>query len=328
MMRDFSEQWVNLASEKLGAVAVDCSDDFFAPMQRMLSDAAPVFIPDKYDDHGKWMDGWESRRKRTPGNDWCTVKLARPGIIHGVEIDTTHFTGNYAPAMALEACQCADDTPGSDQHWTEISPRADLQGDSQHQFEIEDKRVFSHVRLQIYPDGGIARLRVFAKPQVDWDNMPVDSIIDLAAALNGGVALACNDQHFGHMKNLLTPGRGVNMGDGWETARRRGPGNDWVVIALAHAGTISNIEIDTAHFKGNFPDRCDIRGAFIDGQSAESIIADSENWPLLMPETKLSADNIHQFNDNLEDLGPITHIRMHIYPDGGVSRLRLFGTIN
>ncbi len=326
-MTDFAQHWVNLASENLGATAISCSDDFFAPMARMLSDQPPVFIEGKYDDNGKWMDGWESRRKRTPGHDWCIVKLARPGVIHGIELDTTHFTGNYAPAASLEACFCQEETLEEDVQWREILAKTELNGDSGHGISVEDQSVFSHVKLHIYPDGGIARMRIFAEPRVDWDKVGKAELIDLAAALNGGVALACNDQHFGHMKNLLTPGRGVNMGDGWETSRRRTPGNDWVVIALAHAGIIQKIEIDTAHFKGNFPDRFDIRGALINQDQSDNLTEKSESWEIILPESKLQADHILYFEDAVRNIGPVSHIRMNIYPDGGVSRLRLHSLV-
>lgn len=324
---DFSQRWVNLASSKLGATAILCSDDFFAPMHRMLKEEPAVFIEDKYDENGKWMDGWESRRKRTPGHDWCIVKLARAGIVQGIEIDTTHFTGNYAPAASVEACFCEQDQISAEQDWTEILTRSALRGDAHHRFEVASTQVFTHVRLNIFPDGGIARFRVFAKPEVDWQRIDPTERIDLAAALNGGVALACNDQHYGHIRNLLTPGRGINMGDGWETRRRREPGNDWVIIALAHSGIVKQIEIDTAHFKGNYPDRFDIRGTNLAQHSRKDLTRQSENWPLLLPESKLAPDHVHVFEDTIVKHDPVTHVRMNIYPDGGVSRLRLYSQI-
>lgn len=326
--QDFSQHWVNLASSKLGAVAVACSDDFFAPMHRMLKDRAPVFKEGKYDDNGKWMDGWESRRKRGPGNDWCIVRLARPGIIHGLEIDTAFFTGNFAPATSVEACFHERGDPGDNDEWTEILSRSELCGDEEHRFPITDDGIYTHVRVTIYPDGGIARLRVYAEPRVDWEAIADDQLVDLAAALNGGVALACNDQHYGHIRNLLAPGRGLNMGDGWETRRRREPGHDWVIIALAHPGTVKQIEIDTAHFKGNYPDRCAVQGALLRAVSIESLPRQSEDWPVLLPESSLQADQIHHFEKTVCDIGPVSHIRLNIHPDGGVSRLRLFSLVS
>lgn len=326
-MSKFAKHWVNLASAKLGAKAIDCSDDFFAPMQRMLQDSDPIFIDDKYDENGKWMDGWESRRKRVPGHDWCIVQLARPGVIHGIEIETTHFTGNYAPAASIEACFCESGQPLADQKWHPLLAKTELKGDEHHSFSLDPTAIVTHIKLHIYPDGGIARLRLYGKPRVDWQSIESDQLVDLAASLNGGVALECNDQHYGDIRNLLTPGRGENMGDGWETRRRRTPGNDWVTIALAHPGVVKKIEIDTAHFKGNYPDRCDIRGALISDVASCDISKSSENWPSVLPEVKLAADKQHHFESELVDIGPISHVRLNIYPDGGISRLRLWSQI-
>ena len=323
----FTRSWVNLASAKLGATAISCSDDFFAPMARMLKDQAPIFIDGKYDDHGKWMDGWESRRKRTAGHDWCIVKLAKPGVIHGIEIDTTHFTGNYPPAASIDACSTSD-APNEKTKWRELVAQSALSGDSQYQYAIDDAEICTHVRVNLYPDGGIARLRVYAEPKVRWDDLAPGELVDLAAALNGGVALACNNEHFGTMGNLLTPGRGADMGDGWETRRRREPGNDWVVIALARAGKIKRIEIDTAHFKGNYPDRCGIQAAHLELVNLNSIDADSQAWRELLPQVKMEADHEHVFVDEITGSDLVTHIRLNIYPDGGVSRLRLFAELS
>ncbi len=327
-MNEFSTRWVNLASEKLGAKAVICSDDFFAPMARMLKDEAPVFIEDKYDDHGKWMDGWESRRKRGPGHDWCIVRLARPGVIHGIEIETTHFTGNYPPAASIDVCVFDGDQPDDNVSWSELIPTLDLEGDNQYKFPVSNDGVYTHVRVNIYPDGGIARLRVYAEPKVDWDEIATGELIDIAASLNGGVALACNNEHYGSIRYLLTPGRGVNMGDGWETRRRREPGNDWVVIALARPGRVKKIEIDTAHYKGNYPDQCNILGANLELVDLNSIEKDSDSWQELLPRVKLAADEVHQFENEIIHNDPVSHIRVNIFPDGGLSRIRIFAEIS
>ncbi len=316
-----SNQWINLASARLGATAVSASDDFFADKARMLDDAEPVFVPGKYDDNGKWMDGWESRRKRVPGHDWCVVKLARAGTIAEIEIDTRHFTGNYAPAASIEACLSDDDDPGADAGWREIMPVTALAGDDRRRIAVADEDAFSHVRLNIFPDGGVARLRVYGRPV---PGQVGDATIDLAAGLNGGVALACNDAHFGAMGNLLLPGRGRDMGDGWETRRRREPGFDWVIVQLGRPGTIERIEIDTAHFKGNYPDRASVQAALVPRPDPVSIAANSLNWPTVLGEQHLGADANHVF-DTLADPGIVNCVRLNIFPDGGVSRLRVFG---
>ena len=318
---------INLAHPRLGAEAVFTTDEWFAACERMLKAEPPVFIPDKFDENGKWMDGWETRRKRGEGYDYAVVRLGRPGIVHGVDIDTTHFTGNYPPAASMDGCHCPEGDPDDSTEWREILPSVSLNGDSHHYHGIDDHGLLTHVRLNIYPDGGVARLKVYGEPQCDWESRNPAEIIDLLALENGGRAVTCNDQHFGTILNLNMPGRGINMGDGWETRRRREPGNDWAILALGHPGKITAIEVDTAHFKGNYPDRCSIQAAYVRGGTDDSLVTQSMFWRELLPPQKLEMDAIHRFEAEVEDIGAITHVRLNIIPDGGVSRLRLFGNI-
>ena len=312
--------WIQLEQPRLGTRVISATDDFFAAKERVIDPAEPVFIDGKYDDHGKWMDGWESRRKRIPGHDWCVIRLGVPGVIHGFDIDTSFFTGNYPPEASIEAC--VSDIDEADGEWHELVARTHLDGDAHHFLEISDDRVWTHVRMHIYPDGGVARLRIYGEIKANLDG--VDGYVDLAAVENGGRAINCSDEHYGSMHNLNVPGRGVNMGDGWETARRRGPGNDWVILALGQACAIERVEVDTAHFKGNYPDRVSFDAACFDCDAEAT--PDAEAWATLLAETKLKMDQQHYF-ESLESLGAVTHIRMSIYPDGGVSRLRLFGRV-
>lgn len=321
----FTRRHVNLADARLGAVALVASDDFFAAKERMLEPAPAQFHPGRYDDHGKWMDGWETRRKRGPGHDWCIVRLARSGRIAGLDLDTSHFTGNFPPAASVEACFVAKGDPVAETSWWPLLPSTNLRGNSHHYFDIADAPPATHLRVNLYPDGGLARLRVYGTPEFDPSACNEDGLIDLAAALNGGVAVAANNEHFGLASTLLLPGRGLNMGDGWETRRRREPGNDWCLIALAHPGTIEAIEVDTAHFKGNFPDRCAIQAANVVGGTPESLVTQAMFWQELLPEQKLRADHIHTFRAEVAAHGVITHVRFNMIPDGGVSRLRLWG---
>jgi len=320
---EFTRRFVNLADARLGALALQASDDFFADKQRMLNPDPAQFIAGKYDSNGKWMDGWESRRKRVAGHDWCVVRLARPGRIQGVDLDTSHFTGNYPPAVGLESCFLASGDPDESTTWTALLPAVNLRGNSHHYVAIGSAQPVSHVRVNLYPDGGLARLRVYGSPASE--KADGDGLIDLIAALNGGTVVAANNQHFGLASSLLLPGRGVNMGDGWETRRRREPGNDWCVIALAQPGVIAAIEVDTAHFKGNYPDSCSILGAAVPGGTPESLVTQAMFWPPLLPEQKLQMDHQHHFDGEIRAHAPITHIRFNIFPDGGVSRLRLRG---
>ncbi|MCP3690321.1 MAG: allantoicase, partial [Gammaproteobacteria bacterium] len=293
---------------------------------RMLQAHDAVFIEGKFDDNGKWMDGCETKRRRNGGYDHAIVKLGLPGIIKGIDIDTTHFTGNYPPAGSLDACYCQG-TPDDNSEWVSVIPSVSLKGNNHHYFEIDESQAFTHIRLNIFPDGGVARLRIYGQVQCDWRAQDNSKLYDLAAVENGARALAWNDAHFGSAANLLMPGRGVNMGDGWETRRRREPGHDWCIIELGHVGQIEDIIIDTAHFKGNYPDRCSIQGALVEGGTTDSIITQSQFWPDLLPPSKLEMDAIHELSDNIQSIGPISHVRLSIIPDGGISRLRLFGKL-
>ena len=315
-------RWVQLEQPRLGTRVTYATDEFFGAKERLIEPAEPVFIEDKYDDHGKWMDGWESRRKRVEGHDCCVIRLGVPGVIHGFDVDTRFFTGNYPPQVSIEACVGEGDVPTNG--WVEILPTTDIGGDAHHYLDVRNDTVFTHVRLHIYPDGGVARLRIFGEIKPDFSG--VDGYVDLAALEHGGRPLACSDQHYGNVHNLLAPGHAVNMGDGWETARRRGPGNDWVIIALGQRGVIERAEIDTSHFKGNYPDRVSIEAAMFDSDAAAS--NESSVWQTLLPESKLKMDQRHYFDESLEHIGAVSHVRVSIYPDGGLSRVRLFGQVH
>jgi allantoicase len=320
---DFTHRFIDLAQPRLGAEVIEATDDFFAPKERLISPGPPVFFPDRFDDHGKWMDGWESRRKRVAGNDHCIVRLCA-GTVHGVDIDTSHFTGNYPPRASLDVCRSEND-PDENTRWHTLIPRTDLQGDSHHYLPVQDRGIWTHARLNIYPDGGVARLRVYGVAHCDWSVSASDEWIDLAAMERGGRALGCNDMHFGHMSNLIAPGKGVNMGDGWETRRRREPGNDWAILKLGHPGRIRRVEVDTAFFKGNYPSKCSLHGLFEPDAPDQQIKAESPRWLEILPPVELGPDRLHQFEKELADAGTVSHVRFDIYPDGGVSRLRLFG---
>ncbi|CDY78894.1 Allantoicase [Caballeronia glathei] len=318
----FARTGINLADPRLGARAVLTSDDFFAPMARILDPEPAVFIPGKYDDNGKWMDGWESRRKRVAGHDFCIVKLGVAGELVGVDIDTSHFTGNFPPAASIDACRCDSDVPPADARWTEVLPAIVLKGNAHHYHAIDPatRGAYTHVRLNIYPDGGVARLRVFGRPRRE---LAPGGELDLASAINGARIVAANNQHYGLASNLLLPMRAANMGEGWETRRRREPGCDWCIVELATPGEISQVRVDTAHFKGNFADRCSLQGAFVSAGTDESVITQSMFWQVLLDEQKLEMDRVHTFAPTRSM--SVTHVRFNILPDGGVSRLNLMG---
>lgn len=324
-------QLTDLAAERLGGKVLYATDDFFAEKENLIKPGRGIFIADKYTDRGKWMDGWESRRKRTPGHDWCIIRLATPGKIAGFDIDTNFFLGNHPPFASVEAVYLTDDTPIEDWQnelieWKEILTKCPLDAGSQNFYECNSEEVFSHIRLHIYPDGGVARLRIYGEVFKEWRLVSKDEEIDLAAAVNGGKALKCNDMFFSAMSNLIMPGRGINMGDGWETKRNRTPNNrDWVILKLAHPGVAERIVVDTCHFKGNYPDSCSIEACF--SNDDDEVTGDKVAWQTILPQQKLSADKEHEYRNEITEHSTISHVRLNIFPDGGVSRLRLFGKI-
>lgn len=314
----------NLADSRIGAQIVECSDDFFAEAKRMLQFEAPIFVEDKFDDHGKWMDGWETRRKRHAGYDWCIVKLGVAGKIKALDIDTTFFTGNYPASASLEGCYAPN---GNTQEalWQPLLGNSILGPSQHHIFDVQNDAIFTHIRLNIFPDGGVARLRIYGDVQIQITD--TDQILDLLALQNGGRVIAYSDAHFGHPHNLINPGRGVNMGDGWETKRRRAPGFDWCLLALGQAGKIEKIEIDTAHFKGNYPAQVSIQAIYIEDATDPQLIPQSMFWPFLLDAQDMQMDHIHSYLTEILAHEKVSHIRVNMIPDGGISRIRLWGKV-
>ena len=323
----------DLASARVGGQAIATNDDFFAPMSNLLSPEPPVFIPGKFTSRGKWMDGWESRRRRTPGHDWCVVKLGMRGRIRGADVDTSHFTGNFPSHCSIDAIDTTraltKALAGSQgAPWTEILPHRALRGDSHNCFAVEGYAAdlpWTHVRLNIYPDGGVARLRVHGEAVVNWARIVRSRrAVDLADIRLGGLVIGASDMHFGAKDNMIMPGRATNMGDGWETRRRRGPGYDWAIIRLGAPGIPKKIEIDTNHFKGNFPDSASVDGCFAPDAAISAL--GSADWFEVLPQTKLKPHHRHFFSE-LRSTRRVSHVRLNIFPDGGISRLRVYGTL-
>ncbi len=319
----------DLAAARLGGKVLSANDEFFAEKENLILPGRGIFIPDKYTDRGKWMDGWETRRRRTPGHDWCIIQLAAPGKISGFDIDTNHFLGNHPPFASVDASEGVTSSyPLTSEDWqnltwTEILPKSPLQPGSQNIFQISSEKTWTHLRLNIHPDGGVARFRAYGRVVRQFEK---GEEIDLAAAINGGRAILCNDMFFSHMSNINLPGRGINMGDGWETKRSRIPGNrDWLILRLAAAGFIRKIVVDTAHFKGNFPDSCSLEGCV--AEPGTDFSTAKIDWQEVLPPVKLQADAEHFFEKEIVNRGAFTHIRLNIFPDGGVSRLRIFGNV-
>jgi allantoicase len=319
----------DLASARLGGTVLHANDEFFAPKENLLQDAPPVFRPGEYTDRGKWMDGWETRRRREPGHDWCILRLGLPGVVRGVVVDTRFFEGNYPPQCSLDGVELPGharvrDLLAADLPWHPLLPRTPVQGNCKNELPVEDAtgRV-THLRFSIYPDGGVARLRVHGEVVPERERLvrlaARGTEVDLAALEHGGQVVDASDMFFGHRHNLILPGPPLSMADGWETRRRRGPGHDWAVVRLGIPGTPRRIEVDTTHFKGNAPGACSLEGAAADPGEAPS------RWRELLPRTDLEPHTCHGFEAELVPLDRVTHVRLHIYPDGGVGRLRVFG---
>ena len=328
---EFTE-YIDLAAERLGGRVLAASDEFFAPKDNLLKAAPPVWIADKYTDVGKWMDGWETRRRRTPGFDWCIVKLGLPGIIHGVVVDTAHFKGNYPESCELEVC-AVDGDPSLSQledgatHWRTLLPESPLAGDARNLFAASPSGRVTHLRFKIYPDGGVARIRVHGEVVPDWPALErAGGEIDLAAIEHGGWVIVSSDMFFGSRNNLILPGRSTGMHDGWETRRRRGPGHDWCIVRLGTAGYIRRVEVDTSFFKGNFPESCSLEVCVAPRDLTDPQALAELPWREILPRTPLRADSLHVYQKGVLDAGEVTHVRFHTYPDGGVARLRIFGS--
>ncbi|XP_051265141.1 allantoicase isoform X1 [Dicentrarchus labrax] len=363
-------QFNDLACEAVGGKVIFASDEWFAPAFNLLKREPPQFIASAFTEFGKWMDGWETRRKRTPGQDWCIMQLGVPGLIYGFDVDTSFFTGNHSPYVSIQG-GCLDKPPtftlegdrtgmaASDSQlaavaklgseaWPELVGVSQLNpgySDCCHNyFKVNFTHRVTHLRLNMYPDGGIARLRAYGVGQRDWSSVSPHQDVDLVALANGGVCIGYTNAHFGHPRNMIGLGRAVNMADGWETARRldrpkhlkvdqqgilQVPGWEWAVFRLGHPGVISRIEVDTNHFKGNFPDSCSIEACSLTPEEEAECIRTrwkSGKWEVLLPPQKLRPHHRHLYGEAELTLSrPVTHVRLIISPDGGVSRLRLWG---
>jgi allantoicase len=319
----------DLALEDLGGAVLVANDEFFAEKENLLRARPAEWKEHVYTDRGKWMDGWETRRRREPGYDWCVVRLGLPGIIKGVIVDTAYFRGNYPESCSIEATEIADTLDLgalAGAAWTEILPRSPLSGDTRNKFAIAADRRFTHVRLNIYPDGGVARLRIHGQVVPDLRRLHGGGgWVDLAALEHGAWVEGCSDMFFGSRGNLIKPGPSHSMADGWETRRRREPGNDWALIRLAAPGTVERIELDTSHFKGNAPGRAVIEGWIGEEQPQPAGDAHAA-WRTLIA-TRTQPHTRHVFDDELRRIGVVSHVRLSVFPDGGVARLRVWGTL-
>ncbi len=315
----------DLASRALRGSVVAASDEFFAEKENLINPAPPSFTPRTYGHKGQVYDGWETRRRRGSSgglpsdgeHDWVIVRLGAPGVVRAVVVDTAFFTGNYPAACSVEGCRAGGYPAALDEvEWVPLVARSPLKGDAQHVFEVSSGQRFTHVRLRIYPDGGVARLRVHGTVVCD-PSLVAGLTFDVAALENGGDVAACSDRFYSSPRNVLSPGLSRVMGDGWETRRRREPGNEWLVVRLTGESVVSLAEIDTSGYIGNPPGAASLLGC--------CGLEDPSAWFPLLPRTALLPDTPHRFR--LSDARPVTHVRLDVFPDGGVARLRLHGAL-
>ncbi|MBJ8344648.1 allantoicase [Antrihabitans sp. YC2-6] len=313
----------DLASRALGGSVTAANDELFAQRENLIRPEAPFFDPNEFGHKGKVYDGWETRRRRDEGHDWAIVRLGAAGIVHGVVVDTAYFKGNYPPFVSIEAAS-VEGYPSIDElanaQWHTIVEKSPAEGDKANAYAVTDRHRWTHVRLSIYPDGGVARLRVHG--EVVPDPRFLGGTVDLLAAENGGQLVDCSDAFYASPANIILPGRARNMGEGWENSRRRGGGNDFAVFELAAAGHPRHVEIDTSYYVGNAPGWVSLRA--IDTRKAS--LDDADAWFDVLARTAVQPDTRHRFL--LDSANAATHLRLDVYPDGGLSRLRLFGELD
>lgn len=314
---------IDLASRRLGGSVVTANDELFAERENLIKPGPAVSMAGRFGPKGGLYDGWETRRRRDTGHDYAIVRLGIPGIVRGVVIDTAFFAGNYPSEASVEAC-AVEGYPSRAEleraSWVTLVPPSPLDGDAENVFTSQVEQRFTHVRLSIYPDGGVARFRVHGEAVPD-PRLLAGLSLDLASSANGGVVTGCSNMFYSSPNNLLAPGLAANMGDGWETARRRDDDNDWVVVRLAGSGLARLAELDTTHFVGNAPGWARLRGCVAETADPGS----GADWFDLLPRTRLQPDTRHQFR--IDNAHAATHIRLDIYPDGGMARLRIHGVL-
>ena len=319
----FTNGLIDLAQPRLGTKVIYKTDDFFASANRILNPTEPVFKTGVFDKHGKWMDGWESRRKRTEGHDFIIIKLGKPGTIKKIDVDTSHFNGNQPSMVSIEGAN-SNSNKLNQLKWQLLLSRKKTRANSHHYFTVNNNKVFTHIKFNIFPDGGVARLRLYGS--ITKSNKLKNKRINLASLLDGSSVIACNNEHFGKAENILAPGKAKNMGDGWETRRRRNKGFDWLILNTLNGKEIKKIEISTHHFRGNFPSYCSLQASYLsNSKNFKQIVKSSTKCKYLLKDAKLSANRVHIFKNNLMKNDKINFIKINIFPDGGISRFRIYG---
>jgi allantoicase len=329
-----SSKYIDLLSERLGGSVIACSDEWFAESHNLIKPGRGVYKEGHFVSTGQWMDGWETRRSfgrkehesKAEHLDWCILRLGIPGVIGGFDIDTNHFRGNAPQYASVEATNVKNDVDTSTK-WTTILPKSPLRSDRQNLFDCDNSHRWTHVRLKIYPDGGVARFRVYGTASVNPDHYVDGELVELSSVFNGGLGISASDSFFSSPSNLIMPGRGTNMGDGWETKRRRDAFNDWAIIKFGITGSILKVIVDTNHFKGNYPDCMSLEAVFL--KPEQELSAETE-WQTVISKRPIFAHRQHVFIKEIETspVHEFSHVRVNIFPDGGLSRVKIIGKPN
>ncbi len=315
---------IDLAQPRLGSKVIFKTDEFFGLAKRLISPNKPIWKEGVYDKHGKWMDGWETRRRRDKRNDYLIIKLGKPGTIKNIDIDTSFFNGNQPEYISLEGSNSTVIKTNKKIIWKKIVNKSKIFPNKNNQFKSTTNLTFKYIKLNIFPDGGIARLRLFGNIKIDNKKIPNNKIIELSSILNGASIIATNNEHFGKAENILAPGNSLNMGDGWETRRRRGNGYDWVIFKFGIPGIIKTIKVETKHFKGNYPDHCTFQTAYLTNPKKFNL-GKSKRWQYLTKKIKLHPNKAHKIKKDIIYKEISNYIRLNIFPDGGISRIKIFG---
>ena len=319
---------IDLAQPRLGSKVIYKTDEFFGSAKRLISPEKPIWKEGVYDKNGKWMDGWETRRKRSNGNDYLIIKLGKPGLIKNIDIDTSFFNGNQPEYISLEGSNSVILKNDRNVIWKKIIKKSKVFPNKNNQFKSTTNSTFKYIKLNIFPDGGIARLRLFGNIKVDSKKISKNKLIELSSILNGASIIATNNEHFGKAENILAPGNSLNMGDGWETRRRRGKGKgkgyDWVIVKFGIPGIVKSIRVGTKHFKGNYPNHCTFQSSYV-SNSKRFNMNQSNKWKYLTKKIKLYPNKIHNIKKNIIHKEISNYIKLNIYPDGGISRIKIFG---
>ncbi|KAG0373983.1 Allantoicase [Mortierella sp. AD032] len=315
------EKYTELASSAKGGKVLETSDELFGEGFHLIQDGPAIEDKNRETESGFWKDGWETRRHNKDTHHTAIIQLAFAGTIAGFDIDTSFFDGSHPSYASVEACLIVKGIKDT-YEWKQVLPKVPLNGNSHHFYGIEaTDEVYTHLKLNMYPDGGIARLRVYGNVSPIFPEEK--TVFDLASLANGARVIKTSDDRYGKPANIILPTAGVNTRDGWQTRRSRVKGHhDWVEIKLGATGLLETLQVDTTHFRGNNPD-------FVSLDACASAYNDVQYDPEVQWVSLLSKSEVHADKKNVFDLektgDSYTHVRLNIFPDGGISRLRVFG---